>query len=167
MNVLFWGWCDFPISFPGRDMSRNVWNRSKKVLWSVQGPYQTIWGPPVPNVTHSGWWPYTVTSSIDRILHQFLTVTDLYLITDFDFLPNYARYPYNICTGCGTPTEDATPPNTWSCPTLGLACVLISRPIPLERVWFQDFWVSNIPRYFSFALLRFTNCSLVVIIFQK
>ena len=26
MNVLFWGRCDFPISFSGRDMSRNVWN---------------------------------------------------------------------------------------------------------------------------------------------
>ena len=27
MNVLFWGRCDFPISFSDRDMSRNVWNR--------------------------------------------------------------------------------------------------------------------------------------------
>ena len=27
MNVLFWGRCDSPISFSGRDMSRNVWNR--------------------------------------------------------------------------------------------------------------------------------------------
>ena len=27
MYVLFWGRCDFPISFSGRDMSRNVWNR--------------------------------------------------------------------------------------------------------------------------------------------
>ena len=27
MNVLFWGRCDFPISFSGRDTSRNVWNR--------------------------------------------------------------------------------------------------------------------------------------------
>ena len=27
MNVLFWGRCDFPISFSGRDMLRNVWNR--------------------------------------------------------------------------------------------------------------------------------------------
>ena len=27
MNVLFWGRCDFQISFSGRDMSRNVWNR--------------------------------------------------------------------------------------------------------------------------------------------
>ena len=26
MNVLIWGRCDFPISFLGRDMSRNVWN---------------------------------------------------------------------------------------------------------------------------------------------
>ena len=27
MNVLFWGRFDFPISFSGRDMSRNVWIR--------------------------------------------------------------------------------------------------------------------------------------------
>ena len=27
MNVLFWERCDFPTSFSGRDMSRNVWNR--------------------------------------------------------------------------------------------------------------------------------------------
>ena len=27
MSVLFWGRYDFPISFSGRDMSRNVWNR--------------------------------------------------------------------------------------------------------------------------------------------
>ena len=44
-----------------------------------------------------------------------------------------------------------TPPKTWSCPTLGLACVLMSRPISPELVLFPDFWVSNIPRYFSFT----------------
>ena len=27
MNILFWGRCNFIISFSGRDMSRNVWNR--------------------------------------------------------------------------------------------------------------------------------------------
>ena len=27
MNVLFWERCDFPISFSGRDMSKNAWNR--------------------------------------------------------------------------------------------------------------------------------------------
>ena len=46
-----------------------------------------------------------------------------------------------------------TPPNTWSCPTLGLACVLMSRQISPEHVLFPDFWVSNIPRYFSFAII--------------
>ena len=46
----------------------------------------TIWGPHLPNVTrHSGWWTHTVTPSIDRTLHQFLTITDLDLITEFDF----------------------------------------------------------------------------------
>ena len=31
--------------------------------------------------------------SIDRTLHQFLTITDLDLITEIDFLPNCARFP--------------------------------------------------------------------------
>ena len=30
--------------------------------------------------------------SIDKTLHQFLTDTDLDLITKFDFLPNRARF---------------------------------------------------------------------------
>ena len=51
---------------------------------------------------HIQWTP-----SIDRTLHQFLTITDLDLITEFDFLPNCARFPLNICNGCGMPTEDA------------------------------------------------------------
>ena len=32
-----------------------------------------------------------------------------------------------------------TPPDTWSCPTLGLACVIMSRPISPELVLFPDF----------------------------
>ena len=48
-----------------------------------------------------------MTPSIDRTLHQFLTITDLDLITEFDFLPNCARFPYNICNRCSMPTEDA------------------------------------------------------------
>ena len=35
----------------------------------------------------------TLTPSIDRTLHQFLTITDLDLITEFDFLPNCTRFP--------------------------------------------------------------------------
>ena len=59
---------------------------SKEVLWSVRGSYQTIWSSPLPNVTrHSGWWPHTLTPFIDRTLHQFLTITNLDLNTEFDF----------------------------------------------------------------------------------
>ena len=31
--------------------------------------------------------------NIDRTLHQFLTITDVDLITEFDFLPNCTRFP--------------------------------------------------------------------------
>ena len=55
-------------------------------------------------------------------------------------------------TGAACQQRTLTPPDTWSCPTLGLSCVLISRPISLELVLSPDFWNSNIPRYFSFAI---------------
>ena len=54
-------------------------------------------------------------------------------------------------TGAACQQRTLTPPDTWSCPTLGLACVLMSRPISPELVLSLDFWISNIPRYFSFA----------------
>ena len=61
---------------------------SKEVLWSVRGSYQTLWGPPLPNVTrHSGWWPSTVKPSIDQALHQCLT-----LLLIWTLLPNLTFY---------------------------------------------------------------------------
>ena len=54
-------------------------------------------------------------------------------------------------TGAACQQRRLTPPDSWSCPTLGLACVLMSRPISPELVLSPDFWISNIPRYFSFA----------------
>ena len=57
-----------------------------------------------------------------------------------------------------------TSPDTWSCPILGLACVLMSRPISPELVLFPDFRVSNIPRYFSFASWYKTTFSLFSLI---
>ena len=126
---------------------------SKEVLWSVRGSYQTIWGAPLPNVTrHSGRWPHTVTPSIDRILHQFLTITDLDLITELDFYLIVQGFHRTYATGAACQQRTLTPPDTWSCPTLGLACVLMSRPISPELVLSPDFLISNIPRYFSFAL---------------
>ena len=54
-------------------------------------------------------------------------------------------------TGAACQQRTLSPPDTWSCPTFGLACVLMSRPNSPELVLFPDFWVSNIPQYFSFA----------------
>ena len=38
-------------------------------------------------------------------------------------------------TGSACQQRTLTPPDTWYCPTLGLACVLMSRPISLELVF--------------------------------
>ena len=54
-------------------------------------------------------------------------------------------------TGAACQQRTLTPPDTWSCPTLGLACVLMSRPISPELVLSPDLCISNTPRYFSFA----------------
>ena len=101
---------------------------------------------------HSGGWPYTVTPFIDETLRQFLTPLLIWTL-----LPNLAfhlivwGFHRTFATGAACKQRTLTPPDTWSCPILGLACVLISRPISPELVLFPDFWVSNIPRYFCFA----------------
>ena len=156
MNVSFRGRCDFPISFWAGICKGTFEIVSKEVLWSVRGSYQTIWGSPLPNVTrHSGWWPSTVTPSIDQALHQFLTL--LLILTLFPNLTFYliARgFHRTFATDAACQQRTLTPPDTWSCPTLGLASVLMLRPISPELVLFLDFWVSNIPRYFWFCFQR-------------
>ena len=55
----------------------------QEVLWSIWGSHQTLWILPLPNVTwHSGTWPYTMTHSIDKTLHQFANL-----------LPNWTLFP--------------------------------------------------------------------------
>ena len=95
-----------------------------------------------------------MTPSIDRTLHQFLTITDLDLITDFDFYLIVQGFHRTYATGAACQQRTLTPPDTWPCPTLGLACVLMYRPISPELVLFPDLWISNTPRYFSFALSK-------------
>ena len=83
--------------------------------------------------------------------------TNFWPLLIWTLLPNLTFYlivqgfqrTYATCAACQQRT--LTPPDTWSCPTLGLACVLMSRPISPELVLSPDFWISNIPRYFSFA----------------
>ena len=71
--------------------------------------------------------------------------------TESDFTPDIG-FHRTSATGVACQQGTLTPPDTWSCPTLGLASVLMLRPISPELVLFLDFWVSNIPRYFCFLL---------------
>ena len=74
------------------------------------------------------------------------------------FLPNLTFYltmrDFNrtFATDATCQQRTLTLPDTWSCPTFGHACVLLSKPIAPKLVLFPDFWVSNILWYFSFAL---------------
>ena len=59
----------------------------QEVLWSISGYHQTLWSPPLPNVTwHSGTWSYTKTPSIDQTLNQFANL-----------LPNSGLVPFGTC----------------------------------------------------------------------
>ena len=84
--------------------------------------------------------------------------TDFWHLLIWTSLPNLTFYLIvqgfhgTYATGAACQQGTLTPPDTWSCPTLGLACVLMSRPISPELVLSPDFWNSNTPRYFSFAL---------------
>ena len=83
--------------------------------------------------------------------------TNFWPLLIWTLLPNLTFYLIvqgfhrTYATGAACQQRMLTPPDTWSCPTLGLACVLMSRPISPELVLSPDFWISNIPRYFSFA----------------
>ena len=66
----------------------------QEVLWSIWGSHQTLCSLPLPNVTwHSGTWPYTMTPSIDHILHQFATLLpNLTLLPILTLLPNFGCF---------------------------------------------------------------------------
>ena len=84
-------------------------------------------------------------------------ITGLKSFTESDISPNigfHRAYESGVAFRQGT----FSPPETWSCPTLGLASVLMLRPISPERVLLpDDFWVSDIPRYFCFAFISFSK----------
>ena len=80
-----------------------------------------------------------MTPSIDRTLHQFLTVTDLDLLPNLTFYLIMRCFHRTFATGAACQQRTLTPPDTWSCPTLGLACVLMSRPIFLNLSCLRTF----------------------------
>ena len=87
--------------------------------------------------------------------------TNFWPLLIWTLLPNLTFYLVvqgfhrTYATGAACQQRTLTPPDTWSCPTLGLACVLMSRPISPELVLSPDVWILNTPRYFSFA---FSSC---------
>ena len=101
-----------------------------------------------PLLLYNRWTEFhSVTLSIDQTLHQFFNpITDLDLIIEFDFLPNCETFP-TFATGAACQQRTLTHQDTWSSPTLGLASVLMLRPISSELVLLPVFWVSDIPRY--------------------
>ena len=113
------------------------------------------------NITSSSLDCYTtfrrMTTCSDTLLWSDITptfdpVTDLDLITEFNFLPNCARFPCITFTMGATCQQGAfTTPNTWFYPILELAFVLILIQISYELILFSDIWILNIPRYFRFA----------------
>ena len=86
--------------------------------------------------------------------------TNFWPLLIWTLLPNLTFYLIvqgfhrTYATGAACQQRTLTPPDPWSCPTLGLACVLMSRPISPELVLSPEFWISNTPRYFSFASKR-------------
>ena len=83
--------------------------------------------------------------------------TNLWPFSELDRLPNYERFPKNICNGCGMPTGDTYSSGHPASSHEGLAYVLLVKTTPFSRTCrsFPGLCSSNIPRYFlEFALLH-------------
>ena len=104
---------------------------------------------------HIQWHPQLIRHAFHPCLTLVLIWTLLPNLTFYLIARGFHR---TFETGATSQQRTFTPPDTWSCHTLGLASVLMRRPTSPEPVLLPDFWVSNIPRYFCFALKK--GCSL-------
>ena len=154
MNILFWGRCNFLLNSRAGICQGTFEIVAKEILWSVRGSYQTIWGPlsrmlhDILDDDHIQWHPPLIGH-----YNNFWSLRIWTLLPNLNFNLIMRGFHRTFATGATCQQRTLTPPDTWSCPTLGIACVLMSRLISPELVLFPDFWVSNIRRrYFSFAL---------------
>ena len=122
--------------FYGRygDLTKQYEVPLSRMLHDILDDDHIQWHPPLIG-HYTNFWP-------------LLIWTLLLNLTFFLIVQGFHR---TYATGAACQQRTLTPPDTWSCPTLGLACVLMSRPISPELVLSPDFWISNTPRYFSFA----------------
>ena len=89
--------------------------------------FRDWFSPPSPEC-YTTFWMMTIYSDTlhwSGITPIFDPITDLDLITEFDFLPNCEWFPWNICNGCGMPTEDAYSSGHLVLSFSGLAFVLL------------------------------------------
>ena len=123
--------------FYGRygDLTKQYEVPLSRMLHDILDDDHIQWHPPLIG-HYTNFWPLLIWTLLPNLT--------FYLIVQ-GFHRTYA-------TGAACQQRTLTPPDTWSCPTLGLAYVLMSRPISPELVLSPDFWISNTPRYFSFAL---------------
>ena len=123
--------------FYGRygDLTKQYEVPLSRMLHDILDDDHIQWHPPLIG-HYTNFWPLLIWTLLPNLT--------FYLIVQ-GFHRTYA-------TGAACQQRTLTPPDTWSCPTLGLAYVLMSRPISPELVVLSlDFWISNTPRYFSFA----------------
>ena len=129
--------------FYGRygDLTKQYEVPLSRMLHDILDDDHIQWHPPLIG-HYTNFWPLLIWTLLPNLT--------FYLIVQ-GFHRTYA-------TGAACQQRTLTPPDTWSCPTLGLACVLMSRPISPELVLSPDFWISNTPRYFSFAFATDVAC---------
>ena len=111
------------------DDNRLQWHPALHQFWPYNwsGPYYRI-------------WLYVGVGAFVTGLSQISSLFSFYLIARV--------FHRTFTTGAACQQRTLTPLDTWFYPNLGLASVLMMRPISLELVFFPDVWVSNIPRYF-------------------
>ena len=133
--------------FYGRygDLTKQYEVPLSRMLHDILDDDHIQWHPPLIG-HYTNFWPLLIWTLLPNLT--------FYLIVQ-GFHRTYA-------TGAACQQGTLTPPDTWSCPTLGLACVLMSRPISPELVLSPDFWISNIPRYFSFACIACPSGGMVI-----
>ena len=130
--------------FYGRygDLTKQYEVPLSRMLHDILDDDHTQWHPPLIG-HYTNFWPLLIWTLLPNLT--------FYLIAR-GFHRTYA-------TGAACQQRTLTPPDTWSCPTLGLACILMSRPISPELVWSPDFWISNIPQYFFICLISSKDAS--------
>ena len=144
INVLFWGRCDFQISFPGRDISRIVWSRlyRRSMVGTLIVPNNMRFS--LPNVTrHSGELPYTVTPPTDETLRPIFGALLIWtLLPNLTFYLIVLGFQRTFTTDAACQQRTLTPPDTWS---------WLDTWSILDNTWLDTWYLTSVAEW-SYAL---------------